>query len=65
MCELVHLSIGTRSGPDHMKLIVQFCICTGEHVGCHTLDFLSYPCTKGSIGIDGYSENITLHIPPQ
>jgi len=55
MCALVHLNKGTPSGPNHMKLIVQFCPRTGEHVGRHTLGLLSYPCTKGSIVIHGCS----------
>ena len=47
MCTFVHLTMRSPSGPDHIKLIHQFCPCRDQHSFCHTLGCFNYPCTKG------------------
>lgn len=49
MRTLVHLNMGTLSGPDHIKPIIQFSPCTGQH---------SFRCTSDCF--DGPSQRIAV-----
>jgi len=64
---MVHLNIGTLSGPDHDHItsIVQLSPCTDQHCFHNTLDCFDYPRTKFFFVIHRCSDDVTLHKLPQ
>jgi hypothetical protein len=62
---VVHLNVRTLSGPVHIKLTVQFCLCTDQHSFHCASNCFSYYCQKDFSVIHRCPENITLHMPLQ